>query len=172
MAGKKGMVGRRGQGKAAAFLIALIGHQGDACVPWPYSKDKHVGRGMLGYNGVHYWAHRLMCELAYGPAPIDKPQVAHSCGKGHEGCVNPKHLSWANQFENQQDRRKYGTAVTTRTGNRSKLTAEQIAAIRALKGKQPQLTTAKQFGISHSNVRYWQGERDKYRMTPPRAKRA
>lgn len=160
----------RGKGKAAAWIKAHIAYAGDDCLAWPFSRDGLVGRGRLGHNGKMYWAHRLMCEMAHGPAPADKPQVRHSCGNGHLACVNPRHLSWADQFENQRDRRLHGTAITTRTGNRSKLTIEQIAQIISLKGRQPQLTTARQFGISHSNVRYWQGERAKYRTTPPRAK--
>lgn len=157
----------KGNGKGIQWIRAHLGRTSDQCLRWPFAYDTAVGRGRLGYEGVSWWAHRLMCTLAHGPAPEGKPQVAHSCGNGHMGCVNPKHLSWSDQFENQRDRRKHGTAVTTRTGRRSKLTLDQIERIRALKGKQPQMTTARQFGISHANVRYWQGERDKFRTTPP-----
>lgn len=117
---------------------------------------------------MHY-AHRFMCELINGEPSPEKPQAAHRCGNGHLGCVNPRHLSWSNQSDNHKDRRKHGTAATS-IGNRSRLTLAQIAQIRALKGKQTQLATARQFGISHANVRYWQGERDKMRTTEPRAK--
>lgn len=67
----------------------------DYCLIWPFAREGRVGRGMLGHNGKSAWAHRLMCEMVRGPAPIDKPQAAHSCGNGDQGCVNPRHLSWA-----------------------------------------------------------------------------
>lgn len=162
------MTYNKGNGKGIKWIKAHLDYQGDDCLPWPFAKDSHVGRGMLGWNGKHYWAHRLMCILAHGEPPADKPQTAHSCGNGHLGCVNPRHLSWSNQSDNHKDRRKHGTAKTG-IGNRSRLTAEQVAKIRALKGKQPQLETARQFGISHANVRYWQGGRDKLaHKGPPR----
>lgn len=161
----------KGNGKAIRWIKAHLDYNKEPCLRWPFAYDMGVGRGRLGWNGQNYWAHRLMCELAHGPAPVDKPQVAHSCGNGHMGCVNPKHLSWSDQSENHLDRRRHGTAATG-IGNRSKLTLEQIGQIRALKGKQTQMETARQFGISHANVRYWQGERDKLRTTPPWARRA
>lgn len=150
------MTTRSGQGEAARWLLGHINYRGNDCLRWPFAIDLALGRGRLGYKGKNYWAHRLMCELAHGPAPLGKPQVRHSCGKGHERCVNPKHLSWCSQSENHLDRRKHGTAVTTRYGSRSPLTREQIYEIRALKGKETQMTTAKRFGISHANVRRWQ----------------
>src|SRR6185312_1870651 len=80
----------RGKGKTFQWLLDHMGHHGDACMPWPFSKDGRVGRGGLTYRGKSYWAHRLMCELAHGAPPTPKHQAAHNCGKGHYGCVNPK----------------------------------------------------------------------------------
>lgn len=148
--------GRKGQGEAYLWLDAHRNFTGEQCLRWPFSYDKGVGRGRLGWNGKMYWAHRLMCELVNGPAPDGKPQVAHSCGNGHMGCVNPRHLSWSDQSENHYERRRHGTAATNKWGNLGKLTRDQIDQIRAAKGKEPQMTTAKRFNISHANVRYWQ----------------
>lgn len=133
-----------------------MSYDSDRCLRWPFSYDKDVGRGRILYESASWWAHRLMCVFVNGPAPDDKPQASHSCGNGHMGCVSPKHLSWASQSENQQDRRKHGTAVTSIWGRLGKLTQEQVDEIRALKGKQTQMETARQFNISHANVRYWQ----------------
>lgn len=152
------------------WLRDHMDHHSEQCLRWPFNYDGNVGRGRVFYQDANWWAHRLMCTLVNGPAPEDKPQTAHSCGNGHMGCVNPRHLSWSDQSENHKDRRRHGTARTNPFGGRSRLTIEQIEAIRALKGKQPQMATARQFGISHANVRYWQGERDKFRTTPPNAR--
>lgn len=150
------------------WLRDHMNYDSERCLRWPFSYDKDVGRGKLLYDGESWWAHRLMCVFVNGSPPADKPQSAHSCGNGHMGCVHPKHLSWSDQSSNHLERRKHGTAKTG-IGSRAKLTEAQIAEIRALKGQQTQMETARQFGISHANVRYWQGERDRIRTTPPRA---
>jgi len=139
------------------WLRDHMNYDGERCLRWPFTYDQNVGRGRVVYNGEPWWAHRLMCTFVNGPAPIDKPQSAHSCGNGHMGCVHPKHLSWSSQSDNHKDRRKHGTAATNRWGNLGKLTREQIDAIRAAKGQETQLETARRFNISHANVRYWQG---------------
>jgi hypothetical protein len=54
-------------------------------------------------------ATRVMCKLAHGPAPTPKHHAAHSCGKGHEACINPKHLRWATPRENAADAKLHGT---------------------------------------------------------------
>jgi len=72
------------------------------------------------------------------------------------GCVHPKHLSWSDQSSNHLDRRRHGTAATNKWGNIGKLSREQIDQIRGAKGTETQMATARRFGISHANVRYWQ----------------
>ena len=61
--------GRKGRGEAYLWLEANVGFQGPQCLRWPFAYDLGVGRGRLGWNGKNYWAHRLMCEMARGPAP-------------------------------------------------------------------------------------------------------
>ena len=101
----------KGKGKTFAWLIARVDYQGDDCLPWPFCRDGRVGRGRMGHEGKRPWAHRLMCELAHGPPPTPKHQAAHECGKGHYGCVNPRHLAWKTNSENQLDRRKNGNML-------------------------------------------------------------
>jgi len=132
-----------------------MGHHGDACLPWPFSKDGRVGRGGLTYRGKSYWAHRLMCELAHGAPPTPKHQAAHNCGKGHYGCVNPKHLEWKTNSQNQIDRAKNGNALRNSHGPRGGLTSEQKAEIISLKGKMTQTAIATKFGVSLGCVQYW-----------------
>jgi DNA-binding transcriptional regulator YiaG len=145
-----GWSGQRGKGAGIAFLRSLIGHDGDACVTWPL-KSRIRGYGNLGYNGKLYLAHRLMCELAHGPAPAPDYEAAHSCGRGHHGCVNPKHLSWKTRAENQQDRRRHNTHGTLST-KRVKLTAAKVAEIRALQGNVTIDEMAARFGVSRQNI--------------------
>lgn len=158
MAGKKPGP-NAGQGEAYKWLLANVQHKDHRCLRWPFSYDERVGRGRCGFNGKGYWAHRLMCEMAHGPAPEGKNQVAHSCGNGHMGCVNPLHLSWSNNKENSQDKIRHGT--TRKAGGR-KLPREAMERIRALKGQQTQMETARQFGVSLSCVQYHQHGKERW----------
>jgi transposase len=145
----------KGRGKGYLWLLAHVDYQGDECLPWPFSVDRRVGRGMVGYNGATYWAHRFMCELAHGKPPTPKHQAAHECGKGHYGCVNPRHLKWKTNSENQLDRRRNGNMLRNRNGPRPTLTEAQIDEILSLKGKMTQVAIAKKFGVSLGCVQYW-----------------
>lgn len=123
----------------------------DNCVLWPFSKDEH-GRGTIWVDGKRWHAPRLVCTLAHGEAPPTQPETAHSCGKGHLGCVSAKHLRWANRSENLMDRVEHGTHNRGERHPESKLNRDKILAIRALRGKLTQREIAKQFGISAGHV--------------------
>src|SRR6185369_12863447 len=153
--GRKGHPPNKGKGKAFRWLQEHVNHQGDACLIWPFAGDKRVNRGMLGHNGKHYWAHRLMCELAHGAPPTPKHQATHNCGKGHYKCVNPRHLEWKTNSGNQLDRAKNGNALRNPHGPQSPLTPEQRAEIVALKGTMTQMAIAAKFGVSLGCVQYW-----------------
>lgn len=142
----------RGKGKAVAWLRANVDYDGEGCLIWPFSRDRY---GFLGHEGKHYYAHRFMCELVNGPPPSLKHQAAHSCGRGEQGCVHPKHLSWKTLGGNMLDKSIHGTNWKRVRGR--KLTHEQIDAIRASAEKPPEL--AKQFGVSESNIRHIQAGR-------------
>jgi hypothetical protein len=142
----------KGKGEAFKWLLDHVQHHGDSCLPWPFAKDSRVGRGQLSYQGRQYWAHRFMCELAYGPAPADKPQAAHSCGNGHKGCVNPRHLLWKSNTENQLDRREHGTVTKSWS---AKFTPGRIAELRALRPTMTQMQLAERFSCSLGTVQYY-----------------
>jgi hypothetical protein len=144
-----GWSGVRGKGQGISFLRGLVGHQGEECVPWPMSRN-HNGHGSCGYNGKLHLAHRLMCELEHGQAP-EGHEAAHSCGNGHEGCVNPRHLSWKTRAENQHDR--YVHKRKPHRSKRLKLTPEAVAEIRALAGSVTNKDLAARFGVSRGNIR-------------------
>jgi hypothetical protein len=134
------------------FLTDLIGHDKDQCVPWPYRRSPG-GYGTLHYNGRQRIASNLMCELQYGPAPSPNLQAAHSCGNGHLGCVNPKHLRWATAKENAADKPASSWLTSRRDegGGPQKLNSEKVAAIRA--DTRPGRTIAKELGVSYETVR-------------------
>lgn len=141
----------KGKGRGMEFLRENVNHQGDECLAWPLSCDTH-GYGQVGIDGTLRKAYRVMCELAHGMPPTDKHEAAHSCGKGNQGCVNPKHLSWKTRSENQRDRRKHGSPIGQPYGRGGKLTPKEVVAIRHLKGVKPETAVGKLFGVSPTTI--------------------
>lgn len=151
------------RGEAAAYLREIVlGHDGDECLFWPFGRDGH-GYGHIRINRVMRGVHRLVCEHVHGPAPTLKYQAAHSCGKGHEGCVNPRHLSWKTAKDNAEDRFEHGTVnrrkepvlVGQACGERvvtSKLKEADIRQIRALKGQMSVTAIARMFGVGAPHI--------------------
>lgn len=116
------------------------------CLIWPFNRAQN-GYPTAGKNNA-IRPHRLMCERRNGPAPSPKHQAAHSCGKGHLGCVNPWHLNWRTPAENQLERYKQHGLLPSR-----KLTPEQVDEIRTLKGRERTVDTAARFQVSEANIR-------------------
>lgn len=146
----------KGKGKTFRWLADHVSYQGDDCLPWPFAKDRRVGRGQLGHDGKHYWAHRLMCKLAHGEPPTPKHQAAHNCGKGHYGCCNPKHLEWKTNSANQLDRAVNGNALRNRNGPRPSLPPDKLAQIHQMRrAGMTQVAIGNRLGVSLGCVQYW-----------------
>jgi len=146
------MTHNRGRGKTIRWILANVSYNGDKCLIWPYSRLKN-GYGNFGYLGEMHYAHRYMCELVNGPPPTPEHEAAHSCGRGHDGCAHPKHLSWKTKSGNLLDCRDHGTQVRNRYGNKGKLSREQVLEIKSLKGTKTQDEIAKSFGVSPPTIR-------------------
>lgn len=139
-----------------SWLESHVGHTGDECLLWPFGTDQR------GYGKVTHpfsrRANRVMCLLAHGEPPTDRPDAAHACG--NPTCVNPQHLRWASVSENMMDRVGHGTANRGVKHGSSKLTEEQVKAIKARKGLQSSSQVAGEFGVRAEAVqKIWRGER-------------
>lgn len=140
----------------ADWLKERVNYANDDCLIWPFFRDPRKGYGKMGYLGKIWWAHRLMCTFAHGPAPTPKHQTAHSCGNGHLGCVNPLHLSWKNNRENSLDRSGHGRWKY----QPRRLSKEIVARLKLRQGSKTIEATATEFGISNSLVQYhWYGHK-------------
>ena len=84
-----------------------VGHEGNGCLKWPFSVGDN-GRGIVQVDGTIYTAPRFMCLLAHGERRRPTHEAAHSCGKGHKGCIDPQHLWWATSVENHADKIEHG----------------------------------------------------------------
>lgn len=117
-------------GVPRAWLRKHVGHTGAECLIWPYARGRD-GRGRIARD-IAPQAHRAMCILAHGPAPTPDHLAAHTCGRGHDGCVNPLHLYWATHAQNAADRWKHGTEVHGENAPGAKLTIANVQQIRAM----------------------------------------
>ena len=118
--------------------------KGDGCLVFPFPKTG-VGYGSFRVGKTDFLAHRFVCEATYGPPPTASHQTAHSCG--NRGCVNPRHLRWATQKENETDKLTHGTIQRGSISRTSKLTERDVTEIRRLAGKITQVEIAKRFGV-------------------------
>lgn len=137
-------------GAPKAWLLAHRDYKGDECLTWPFSKCRKTGRGIISGDKRPMFASRAMCIAAHGPPPFKKAEAAHSCGKGHEACVNQKHLRWATSLENKLDKIVHGTSNRGERHPLAKLTVEQVRAIRA--DARPNAVIAADYPVSRRTI--------------------
>lgn len=123
------------------WIEAHVTHDSDECLIWPYWRDKH------GYGQT-----RKMCEAANGPPPMAEMQAAHICGKGHEGCIHPKHLKWATRAETQSAMVTRGNSLRGRKNPNARLSEDDVRKIRRLAKDITRQEIADLFGIARSTV--------------------
>ncbi|MBD9453282.1 transposase family protein [Rhizobium sp. RHZ02] len=137
---------------ALSYLNAhVIQFEGDECLIWPFN-TKAKRRPVFRIKKKGHNVCRYICDKIYGPAPSMAHQAAHSCGNGHIGCVNPKHLRWATPSENQQDRVIHGTSNHGERNGYSRISDEVVQTIRDLHRTIANKEIAKRFGISPHTV--------------------
>ena len=146
------LAGRTPEGDCPRFLEENKDYAGDECLIWPYGKDGH-GYGQVWQGGRHRQAHIVMLELVAGLRPTPEHQAAHSCG--NRACVNPQHLRWATQSENEMDKLLHGTHNRGERNSMAKLTAAQVLEIRSLLEQgMPQKEIGGLYGVSQFAVRH------------------
>jgi hypothetical protein len=122
-------------------------YAGDDCLKWPFAQNGN-GYGQIWRSGRNVQAHRLICELVNGSPPDPSMDAAHTCGRGHLGCVNPKHLKWATRAENMADKLLHGTHNRGERHSMAKLTESDVRQIRELKGKMTCRELGEMFGVA------------------------
>ncbi len=133
------------------WIDANVGHGGYKCLVWPFSRGKASGRPCtITINGTRISATRYMCLMAHGHAPTLRHEAAHSCGKGHLGCIHPKHLRWATKLENLSDMIIHQTLLVGENKPASKLTNDDVRII--LESSMPGSSLARIFGVHHSTI--------------------
>lgn len=152
---------RAAKGEALRFAgLTALPFSGDECLIWPYGRDRK-GYGVMRAEGRKQCASRYVCRRAHGEPASPDLQAAHSCGNGHLGCVNPKHLRWATAKENTADTIVHGkSGLISGRSLTARLTAADAQRIRALKGKMTLVDIGKMYGIGAPHVcRIFKGEK-------------
>lgn len=139
------------RGGPSAWIADHINHSGDECLPWPFQRN-NMGYATVSVAGKKRSAARVMCEARHGPPPSPSHDTAHSCGKGHEGCMNAAHLSWKTRVGNMQDAIDHGTTTRGEKNTQAVLTKNDVIEIRAMGTIAPYKVVAKAFNISTSAV--------------------
>jgi hypothetical protein len=144
------------RGEALRFIKeTVLEYEGDECVIWPFYR-REDGYAKVKYQGRDTTASFAVCEMAHGKRPSKRHQAAHSCGRGHEGCVAKNHLSWKTRKGNAKDKIDHGTHTMGSRNPWAKLTEEDAAKILKLKGKKIGREVAELFDTSLNNVyRIW-----------------
>lgn len=107
------------------------------------------GYGKITVDGNHTTAHRWSWTLRRGPIP-DGLHVLHKCDV--PACVNPDHLFLGTALDNDQDKRRKGRHYVLPIQRNPKLTEEQVADIRRLRGLETIVSLGKKFSVHHSVV--------------------
>lgn len=139
------LAGKAAQGEPLAWIRRHVGHANNGCLIWPFARFAN-GYGMACDTN----ASSVMCREAHGPAPDGRPFALHSCGNGHGGCVNPRHLRWGDQAENMLDSVVAGTRSRGEDQHASKLTEAAVQEIRASKARLVDLAT--KFGVHPETI--------------------
>lgn len=136
----------------------VIPYNGTGCLIWPFAKQSS-GHAQTSWNGKRASAHRVICEIVNGPPPTPNHEAAHSCGKGHLGCVTPAHLRWKTHAENMAEMVTHGTSVKGGKNWSALLTEGDIPFIRSLKGVERQSDIAKRYGVHPTTIsQIWRGK--------------
>lgn len=152
--------GRLPNGVAIEFLENIVlAHKGIDCLIWPFRRSEQ-GYGLIPIDGRDCYVSNEVCRRIRGERPTSTHEAAHSCGKGHLGCVSPNHLSWKTKAENEADKVLHGTVLRGNLNPASKLTREDVGRIRLLIPHHTQTFLAKKFGVSRQQIsRIARGER-------------
>lgn len=97
----------------------------DECWEWKAAtKDNEYG--VFTVDSENVYAHRYSYELENGP--LDDEYVLHSCD--NPPCVNPRHLSKGDQFDNMRDAAEKGRTASGGGVSWAKLSEDDVAEIR------------------------------------------
>lgn len=136
--------------EALAWIDAHLDYSGEECLTYPFNTSDRGYANVSGHPSGTRHVSRIMCEHRNGPPTGEKPFALHSCGNGHRGCVNQKHLRWGSYQDNANDMVAHGTDCRGEKGAHAKLAEEDVLFIRASSLLQREL--AEMFGVRSTAI--------------------
>ena len=133
------------------FLEKATAGETDECVLWLFARSRQ-GYAAVRHNGRRQLVSRIVCERVHGSAPSPKHEAAHSCGKGHLGCVNGRHIRWATPSENNADKLIHGTHNRGERQSNVKLKESQVREIWKMRGKLRSFEIAEKLNVSQATI--------------------
>jgi hypothetical protein len=150
--GDPSVVVRTTKGEPLQYLNAVVlSAEGNDCFIWPFARSG-AGYGQIRVDGKIEYVHRIVCKAEHGDPPNPDDEAAHSCGKGHEGCVHRHHLSWKSHAGNHADCIEHGTRQLGEKCVTAKLSNDDVMSIMKLRGTMFQREIAVQFGVSLETI--------------------
>jgi hypothetical protein len=111
---------------------------------WNWAQGMRDGRyGVAHYQGRPHRAHRLSFECFSGSKIPSGMEVRHKCDNMR--CINPNHLELGTRQDNVNDKMQRGR-------HKTKLSKDDVEAIRSLLGTKSQTEIARSFGICQQQV--------------------
>lgn len=129
-------------------LLAKAVKRDNGCWEW-VGHTRLDGYGLIWRGGKAVRAHRVSYELFCGDI-ADEDVICHRCDNPR--CINPSHLFKGTRLTNNQDAAAKGRQARGERNGHAKLTSDDIAAIRAMRGVAPQQEIAQKFGIHQGSV--------------------
>lgn len=137
-------------GAGTKFLMDSMKEETDECILWPYCKGRS-GYGYVMLDGRKITAHRASLILHKGAPASEEMQACHDPIKcSSKLCINVSHLRWGTMKENLDDRLIEGSIVRGEQCLNSKLTEQDVIAIRST--KKGTRGIAKKYGVANSAI--------------------
>ncbi len=152
MTNKPKDIGTTGRADLAERFWRRVDKSGDSCWEWTgYRRVDGYGEIGLGARGAGVGrTHRVAWELTHGAIP-DGMFVCHKCD--NRGCVRPDHLFLGTNADNVADMVAKGRSARGVALPQTRLTDEQVAALRAdVLAGESQSSAARRYGVTQGYV--------------------
>lgn len=143
------------RGLARRMILDLINMEnGEECIFWPFSRDDK-GYAQAHWHGIPRKVGGIVCEEVNGRRPDGNPREwksVYSCGKGAEGCVNPRHIYWGRQNSVEAEKEERGAGNQGEGNGQHKFLETDIPDIRWATLSMSDSEIAEYYGVTRKTI--------------------